>query len=85
MPAVATAIRCFALIDLPVELGVKAIGIKGVGGARNTGDDRQGSKHEFARTCAYCGCVYSMTGGRNVVRGYLDNGVLGPGWKPIRA
>jgi hypothetical protein len=36
-----------------------------------------------ARRCRSCGCVYttSITGAK-IIRGYLDNQVLGPGWKP---
>jgi hypothetical protein len=47
MLAVATAIRCFALVELPVELGVEAIGIDGVGGGRNASDDRRGDKQGY--------------------------------------
>jgi hypothetical protein len=35
-----------------------------------------------ARRCAYCGCVYSIDGRAKIIRGYLDNEVLGLGWKP---
>jgi hypothetical protein len=37
-----------------------------------------------ARRCSYCGCVYSISGSAKVVRGHLDNEVLGLGWRPKR-
>jgi NADH pyrophosphatase NudC (nudix superfamily) len=37
-----------------------------------------------ARRCSYCGSVYvSDAGGTQIIKGYLDNDVLGRGWKPI--
>ena len=39
--------------------------------------------HEGYR-CNYCGCVYVRGVHHNRILGWLDNGVLGPGWKPIK-
>ena len=38
-----------------------------------------------AYRCGQCQCVYTISGdGTKVVRGYLDNAVLGAGWRQQR-
>lgn len=38
---------------------------------------------ETAMRCSYCGCVYSRGALiEAIVRGYLDGGITGEGWKP---
>lgn len=34
--------------------------------------------------CSYCGCVYLRGSHQNTVVGYLDGGVLGEGWHPVK-
>jgi hypothetical protein len=46
------------------------------GAARQRIDDNQGGLR-----CSYCGAVY-LEGGRAL--GFLDDGILGPGWHPKR-
>jgi len=36
-----------------------------------------------ARRCSYCGCVYTREGASTIIRGYLDNEIIGQGWKPV--
>ncbi len=38
-----------------------------------------------AQRCSGCGCVYTREAqGYPTIRGWLDNGMAGPGWKPSR-
>jgi hypothetical protein len=40
---------------------------------------------EPTRMRAYCHCVYTGEGRAKIIRGYLDNVIAGPGWRPIDA
>ncbi len=36
-----------------------------------------------ARRCSHCGCVYAVHGRERTIKGYFDNPVMPPGWRPI--
>ena len=38
-----------------------------------------------AQRCSYCGCVHTREAqGRTEIRGWLDNSLAGPDWRPSR-
>ena len=42
-----------------------------------------GNWTHHALRCAHCGCVYSVEGASKTIRGYLNNPVIGGGWRLV--